>query len=158
MYEGRALFGYRQFVTCDNMMPCDTCRKLQRCQRDMYRETDVYFMQNYLSHVRNVGDYLMQFRNRLDRMKHGAVFVIIDLDYKNVRTILQRICLELPLDVDVRGTNIWDLQPASCRYPFEFPAGLRERIFIGDTDGKRLIPKLSTRYYYTVLQKRGKLL
>ena len=144
-----------QVGECDNMRPCDTCRALQLCQRDMYRDTDVYFMQNYLSHVENVDAYLVQLRDRFDRMKRGAMFAIVDLNYANVRAVLQSICSELPPDMEVRGTNIWNAFPESCPYPFSLPDGLEQRIFVGNLNGQRLIPKRSTRYYYAVLQKRG---
>lgn len=138
---------------CDNQRSCDSCTRAVECRHDLYDETDVYFMQNYLSHVSPDEVQLMigQLRERLIRAKAGAVFVLIDLDYAVVQDVLQSVCTQLPSRVFVRSTNVWDDAPCAVKYPYPLPSGLKEQVFTGE-DG--LVPRRWTKYYYAILQKR----
>lgn len=142
---------------CDNLHRCESCSHGHLCRQRIYEKANVYFLQNFLSHVKPEEEdcFLEKMHTCIERAQQGSVFVIMDLPYANsLRLMLDLDEQEgLPWSANVKtlGTNIYnDGQPEWSQCPYEMPLSLRETVFTGE-DG--LIPKKWTKYYYLVLQK-----
>lgn len=128
------------------------------CRKRIHEQADVYFLQNYLSHVEPAEQetFLSKMRATMEQAKPGAVFVIIDLQYAGSKTIMRelanRVQAEWDVPADIIGTNLFSGgAPAWSRCPYEMPAEVQAKIFRGDSG---FLPKKWTRYYYLVLQKQ----
>lgn len=149
--EGR--FIYR----CNNLVPCTRCPHGGSCRQRIHDQADIYFLQNYLSHVERSATetFLDKMHATLEKAKRGAIFVILDLKYASSRTIMSKLAARVQgngnLPVSVIGTNLCKGgKPVWSRCPYEMPAEVQAKIFRGD-DG--FVPKRWTKYYYLVLQK-----
>ena len=141
---------------CDNLGRCKDCKHDQTCQQRIYKNANVYFMQNFLTHVQPTEEahFLKKMRACFEQAKKRAVFVIMDLNYSNSLRLLQELDDlkdSLQSNVETIGTNIYQSNgPDRVQCPFELPRELRENIFTGEN---YLVPKIWTKYYYLVLQK-----
>lgn len=143
---------------CDNLLPCEQCMHGRTCRQRIHEQADVYFLQNYLSHVEPAEQetFLSKMRATMEQAKPGAVFVIIDLQYAGSKAIMRelanRVQAEWDVPADIIGTNLFSGgAPAWSRCPYEMPAEVQAKIFRGDSG---FLPKKWTRYYYLVLQKQ----
>lgn len=150
--EGRLIY------CCDNLAPCEQCMHGRTCRKRIQEQADVYFLQNYLSHVEPTEQetFLDKMRATVEQAKPGAVFVIIDLQYAGSKAIMRelagRVQAEWDVPAEVIGTNLFTGgAPAWSRCPYEMPAEVQSKIFRGDSG---FVPKKWTRYYYLVLQKQ----
>ena len=100
------------------------------CRKRIQEQADVYFLQNYLSHVEPTEQetFLDKMRATVEQAKPGAVFVIIDLQYAGSKAIMRELANRVQAE--------WDV-PAD--------------VIRGDSG---FMPKKWTRYYYLVLQKQ----
>lgn len=149
--EGR--FIYR----CNNLVPCARCAHGGVCHQRIHEQADIYFLQNYLSHVggHEKDAFLAKMHAALENAKPGAIFVILDLQYASSKTIMRELAARVQGNrdrtVSVIGTNLCrGGAPVWSRCPYEMPAEVQAQIFRGD-DG--FVPKKWTKYYYLVLQK-----
>lgn len=150
--EGRLIY------CCDNLAPCEQCMHGRTCRKRIQEQADVYFLQNYLSHVEPTEQetFLDKMRATVEQAKPGAVFVIIDLQYAGSKAIMRELAARVQAEWDVLaeviGTNLFTGgAPAWSRCPYEMPAEVQAKIFRGDSG---FMPKKWTRYYYLVLQKQ----
>ena len=150
--EGRLIY------CCDNLAPCEQCMHGRTCRKRIHEQADVYFLQNYLSHVEPAEQetFLDKMRATVEQAKPGAVFVIIDLQYAGSKAIMRelanRVQAEWDVPAEVVGTNLFTSgAPSWSRCPYEMPAEVQAKIFRGDSG---FMPKKWTRYYDLVLQKQ----
>lgn len=150
--EGRLIY------RCDNLVPCARCAHGGICHKRIHAQADIYFLQNYLSHVEcsEKETFLTKMHATLEQAKHGAIFTILDLQYASSRTIMRELAVRVQdkwnLPVSIIGTNLYNGgAPAWSRCPYEMPEEVQAKIFRGD-DG--FMPKKWTRYYYLVMQKQ----
>lgn len=118
-------------------------------------QTDIVFLQNYLSHIgddeNSFNNFLKWFADIMARLKIGAFFVLVDFGYDSTRKIFDAIIDESFLD-SVSASIIsahCDGEPFKIHYPM-VPYGLYKNVF---TDEAGLGRRFVTKYYYVVLQK-----
>lgn len=105
--EGRLIY------CCDNLAPCEQCMHGRTCRKRIQEQADVYFLQNYLSHVEPTEQetFLDKMRATVEQAKPGAVFVIIDLQYAGSKAIMRelaaRVQAEWDVPAEVIGTNLF---------------------------------------------------
>lgn len=137
---------------CNNLSRCKDCKYDHTCQQRIFEKANVYFLQNFLSHVKEEEEayFLKKMNTCFEQAKKGAVFVIMDLSYKNSLRLMRGLD-EQKSHMKTLGTNIYQsIGPATLMCPYTLPYELRENIFTGEN---LLKPKIKTRYYYLVLQK-----
>ena len=141
--------GCNVYQTCDN----HHCNLGTHCQSALYQSADVFYMQNFLSHMprRNEPAFLSALSQRIDQAKHGAIFAIIDLNYSQVRDVFAQLPRLLQGRADIIDTN-YDRGTVNFTDDLT-PQSLRTRVFTGE-DG--LKPRRRTSFYYFVFQKTGK--
>lgn len=132
---------------CDNGRDCKRCTGWVSYCRKESAKTDIFCMQNYLSHIRSVEEILPEMRARIRRSKPGAYFIICDLNYGISRKVLREL-VETCSDADIVATNVYGAyEEKHCPYSLY---GM-EKIFTG---ADNLKAKTRTRYYYLVLRKQ----
>ncbi len=124
------------------------------------KQTDIFLLQNYLSHIeytqQAVNNFLEWLKNMADIMKSGAYFIIIDLNYDSTRAVLENLTAGSDF---LQSINLKHISSCTFGEPLKITHGntlkiLREKIFIGNYgDNSGLIPKKYTKYYYVILQK-----
>ena len=137
------------FIGCNILQSCQTCPNAEQCRSKVFDTTNVYFPQNYLSHLpyRDIGLFLERFAEKIRLAKPGSVFAIIDLNYLQSRTVLQKL-LETQLPVKLLGTNInQGINIAIHPWPDDL---WKEKIFL---DQPGLWPKRRVNYYYLVFRR-----
>lgn len=137
------------FIGCNILQSCQTCPNAAQCRSKVFDTTNVYFLQNYLSHLpyRDIGLFLERFTEKIRLAKPGSVFAIIDLNYLQSRTVLQKL-LGTQLPVSLLGTNI-NQGINTAIHPF--PDSLwQKKIFLPQDD---LWPKCKVNYYYLVFRR-----
>ena len=126
------------------------------------KQTDIFIMQNFLSHIPYtedaVNNFLEWFMNLAAMMKRGAIFIFIDLNYGSTRAVLENFTSESDFlqAIDLKKIAGWLPSDGDTLYITHgnTTSILREKIFIGQYgDNSGLIPKKHTKYYYAVLQK-----
>lgn len=132
------------------MIDCKFCDSgWNYCSKELYKKTDIYFMQNCLNHIYEKGNFIENLKNKIKYSKPKAIFILIDLNYTNAKKILKELYSEIKNSVKILSTNIQSgLTLSYC--PVNMPQLLKEKIFIGD---EGLIPKKKTYYYYVVFMK-----
>ena len=118
-------------------------------------ETDIFLLQNYLSHVSDEMQFMTWFTNLSQLMKIGSFFVCIDFKgYPLVEKILNMLGNEkfvANFNLSVNNKCI-PSRDAICEIRHDNPSyGIRKNIFDEKTDG--LHKKNITKFYYVVLQK-----
>lgn len=125
-------------------------------------QTDIFIMQNYLSHIKDtpqtVSNFLDWFKNMAAMMKRGALFIINDLNYGSTKSVFENFDADNKFLKENNLKQIAGWLPSNgdtkCITHGNTLDILKEKIFIGQYgDGSGLIPKKYTRYYYTILQK-----
>lgn len=132
---------------CDNGRDCRRCTGWATYCREESAKTDIFCLQNYLSHIREAREIIPELKKKVSRAKHGAYFVICDLNYETSRRILRELASTCD-DADIVATNI---QGACEEIHCPYSAYGMEKIFTG---ADKLIAKSWTRYYYLVLRRR----
>ena len=114
---------------------------------------NILFMQNYLSHVRDVDEFLESFKNIL--AQNISTIIILDLNYDATAFILDKICSSY-----FKRKN--NLSTVEKHIPYEYsplveehpnPSAGIKKIFTYEIDGITY-PKKYTKYYYAVLRKK----
>ncbi len=132
---------------CDNRRSCGQCDRWRLYCRQESARTDIFCMQNYLSHVRAAEEILPELRERIHRAKPGAVFLLVDLQYQTSRAVLRELASTCAGEAEVVATNIHGAcERVCCTYGHD---GL-EKIFTGEDN---LTAKKWTNYYYLMLRK-----
>jgi hypothetical protein len=140
----------KTYSGCDIMLDCRLCSDCwDYCSNDLYKKTDIYFMQNCLNHINKQGDFIQNIKNKISYASPGAVFVFIDLNYRVVKDVMKSLIEGIKGSARVVDTNINGMLSLS-ECPEQMPQILKDKVFTGE---KFLIPKIWTKYYYTVLLK-----
>ncbi|NLZ35185.1 hypothetical protein N3C_2398 [Clostridium sp. N3C] len=138
------------FSGCDLMLDCGFCNNCwEYCKNELYRKTDIYFMQNCLNHIYQKAEVVENIKNKISYAKSGAIFVIIDLKYDRVEEIMGKFIKDIEGAAKVVATNVGK-EVASKYFNEVIPDLLKKKIFNGQ-DG--LKAKKLTKYYYAVLIK-----
>ena len=147
-------FPIRRVYGCDVYRDCaHHCTLGDRCQSALYQSADVFYMQNFLSHMprKNESSFLDALSQRVSQAKRGALFAIIDLNYSQVRDVFAQLPRLLQGRADIIDTNCGR---GTVTFMDDLtPPALRARVFTGE-DG--LKPRRRTSFYYFVFQKNGK--
>lgn len=134
---------------CDLRKDCkENCTNWTSCENSVF-QGDIYFMQNCINHMEVNSPFESAIVERIKLLKSGACFVIIDLDYLNVKKILKNILYKTNKFASIVCTNI-DKEPEKCRINFQMPENMKKYIF---DSSDNLIPKKNTKYYYMILTK-----
>lgn len=118
-------------------------------------ETDIFFMQNYLSHMpcQNTDKFLKDFSAVAARTNSKTFFVFVDLKYDSTTMVFRRLVDENFLRTN--GLEKIDAHIPDYGEPFMIRYGdttqaLRDNIFTGDDGFKQ---KKCTRFYFVALKK-----
>lgn len=118
-------------------------------------ETDIFFMQNYLSHMpcQNADKFIEDFSAVAARTNSKTFFVFVDLNYGSTAMVFRRLVDENFLrtnGLEKIAAHIPDYgEPFMIRYG-DTTQALRDNIF---TDDDGLIQKKCTRFYFVALKK-----
>jgi len=147
-YPGNKRVKIEHIYGCDLTMRCKDCKEaFNLCLNKMYKNGDMFFMENCLNHINDSEDFISNLKDRISYIKKGAMFIIIDLDYEVVRDILKSLPKEVEGIAKIVSTNVYRGRSHS-RYTESIPQQLKRLIFTGE---QNLIAKVNTYYYYMVL-------
>lgn len=127
------------------------------CREDV-SNANIFFMQNYLSHLSptpdNINNFLRWFSEWSSVTKAGTLFAFIDLNYGSTEAVFDRLGDENFLEAN--GLGIVDAHIPAFGAPLEIhhsdtTAAIGENIFTGEYG---LIKKFLTKFYFVVLQRR----
>lgn len=131
---------------CNFQESCErTCDKWINCKEKEFKG-DVIVMQNCINHMKDIDYFKKILIEKIEVMKKGAYFIIIDLQYDNVRNVLQYLKESTGgyMNVIASGSDV-----STSKYIM--PKGLKTYIFDGT---KNFIAKKNTRYNYIILQRK----
>lgn len=136
----------KNVVKCNLTLNCKlSCNLWNSCNKTVYK-SDLIFMQNLLNHIGGNKEFYYNLQNKINLLKKGALFIIVDLDYNISKSIIKRLCEEK--SVKVIGTNIYgDIEKSTIT--LEENHIINKKIFRDN-----LIRKKNSRYYYAILQKK----
>lgn len=126
--------------------------------REAVSDANIFFMQNYLSHLSptsdNLNKFLRWFSAWASVAKDGTLFAFVDLNYGSTATIFDRLGDENFLEAN--GLGIIDAHVPAFGDPLtihhcDTRLAINNNIFTGE-DG--LIQKKRTNFYFLVLQKK----
>lgn len=150
-YPGNKKIKIDHIYGCDVTLRCKDCREaFNLCLNKMYKNGDIFFMENCLNHINDSQDFISNLKERISYLKKGAMFIIIDLNYDVVREVLKSLQDELKDIAEVVRSNVYQGKSLS-RYTGSVPEQLKRLVFIGKQD---LIAKVNTYYYYMVLCRK----
>ena len=123
------------------------------------RDTNLFFMQNYLSHLpdtpQNVNNFLNWFSTLARMAKPQSFFVFVDLNYNSTSTVFSKLVNAGFLESN--GLKKIAAHIPTDGEPYEFhhqgsTQAISDNIFTGEFG---LLPKFLTKFYFVVLQKEG---
>ncbi len=117
------------------------------------RRSQLLVMQNCLNDQMGNLKYAQVMAQEIFRLTEpGAIFLISDLDFEKIRDVIGKI--ERVVTAEKLGEVILPVreEPVELISNFVIPQVLREHLFTGE-EGKFLIPKKTSKVYYTVLQR-----
>lgn len=139
-----------------NVAPCDlswdceeACMGWERCKVTLFKEVDIYFMNNCINHLGHSEETITLLQKKIECIKPGAYFVITDLKYGSVCTVLDELSKRLKQSGEIISQHIHG-EPQVHVYSKGMPNVLEEKIFTGK-DG--LIKKKNTYYYYLIYKR-----
>lgn len=136
---------------CDLRIDCESskCSSCTSCEETVFLG-DIFFMENCINHMSQEVNFSEKLKRKIEKTKSGAFFVIIDLDYTNVKEVFESIIKNTTDIVEVYCTNICS-QISTSRLNFDMPSKMEEYIF---DRSARLIAKKNTKYYYLILKRK----
>ena len=141
---------------CDIMRPCQNCSGYNNCIKNIFSVTDIYFVQNYISHATSVNKFVNKLRHFISHSKKDSLFVIIDLNYDIVKEAFERITDNKFLEENgvylVKKYTPVEGEPISAKMTFSIPPILEKYIFTGENFA--FTAKRFMNYYYVILCKK----
>lgn len=135
---------------CDLTIDCKkACSNWTSCENNIF-QADLYFMENCINHMSKEVNFTERLKRKIEDLKTGALFTIIDLDYNNVKNVMKNLKFECVDTVDVISTNI-DSEVSVSRLDIDIPKEIRKYIFDGSNG---LIAKKNTNYYYIIMSRK----
>lgn len=116
-----------------------------------FQISDLFVMQNCLNDHLDRGDLVLEnFLSIFRQASPGAIFVIADLNFDNIRNLMRRIEANVLENRIGRVLLSTEDQCAEFRSRIMYPPIIEECLLTGEN---RLRPKCLTRYYASVLQR-----
>ncbi len=141
---------FKDLSGCDLTYNCkNICFNWTSCEKTTFN-SDIYFMQNCINHMSSDIKLYHNLFKRIELMKKGALFVIIDLNYENVKDTVHKLIDKSSNIADLIEGNI-EFAPNISRFNYEIPDNAKKYIF---TSENFLYPKKNTNYYFVVLKRR----
>lgn len=136
---------------CDLRIDCENgkCSSCTSCEETVFLG-DIFFMENCINHMSKEVNFSEKLKRKIQKMKSGAFFVIIDLDYSNVKEVFESIIKNGTDIVEVYSTNIYS-GISKSRLNIDMPSKMEEYIF---DRSPRLMAKKNTNYYYLILKRK----
>lgn len=134
---------------CDLTVDCKSaCNNWIYCEKNIF-QGNLYFMNNCINHMSEEVKFIEKLKIKISNLKQGAIFVITDLDYINVKNVLNKLNNKCDEIVEVISTNI-DSKISVSRLNIQLPEKMEKYIF--NSEGLRA--KKNTKYYYIILKRR----
>ena len=131
---------------CDLTINCQKdCFEWKFCKSILYK-SDVFIMQNCLNHIATSNTFYKNLLRRIDFMKEGSIFIIIDFGYEISMNIIKKLATEKKFEII--STNIFNKLIESRINDF-INEDIDKKIF----SGEGLIRKKVTKYYYIIIKK-----
>lgn len=135
---------------CDLRLDCKSkCVNWINCEKKVFY-SDIYIMENCINHMQEDVNFDEKLRKKLSYMKNESLFIIIDLNYQNVKNVLNNIVKFNEEYVEVLASNI-NSNPDKSVLDILIPEKIKQYIFTGQ---KGLIAKKNTNYYYLILKRK----
>ena len=134
----------------------DTLPSRSNCREDV-SDANIFFMQNYLSHLSptadNINKFMRWFFAWTAVAKDGALFAFVDLNYGSTATVFDLLGDENFLrtnDLKIIDAHIPTLGDPLTIHHEETTAAINDNIFTGEYG---LQKRFLTKFYFVVLQK-----
>lgn len=131
---------------CNFMESCsNVCNRWVTCKEGEF-QSDIIVMQNCINHMKDTKKFKETLMEKFKIMKSGACFIIIDLQYDNVKEVINYLKESTSeyMNVLESGNDIY-------RLDVSMPEKMKKYIFVGSDC---CIAKKNTNYNYIILKRK----
>ena len=140
---------FKEFHSCQDYDIRTATAEEKYLNVKMYADTDIFLVQNYLSHSDNDENFFRWLSMLAGKAKQNAFFVFID--FKNTWSTFQKMCDDDFLSKNGLSVVSSHVSGYALKIKFGFiPVALFKNIFTGEGN---FVRKYKTEYYFVVLKK-----